>query len=80
MEHAGCDVIYVDRSVSRDRRVRNSDKDAAQQEDAHVAENLRLLLDIFDEGMLPRRPSRSLEEYCTDGRIQYTCVAPVSRA
>ncbi|KAK3302333.1 uncharacterized protein B0T15DRAFT_404466 [Chaetomium strumarium] len=47
MEHAGCDVIYVDRSVSRDRCVRRSEKDAAQQEGAHVAENLKLLLDIF---------------------------------
>lgn len=55
MENVQCNVIYVDRSVSRDRSVkageRSSDVDALQGESAHMLENVKLLLDVFDEGM-----------------------------
>lgn len=55
MEDIACNVIYVDRSVSRDRHVRageqDNDKDAAQWESAHIAENVKLLRDVFDEGI-----------------------------
>ncbi|KAL2201083.1 hypothetical protein P885DRAFT_73433 [Corynascus similis CBS 632.67] len=53
MENVQCNVIYVDRSVSRDRSVkageRSSDVDALQGESAHMLENVKLLLDVFDE-------------------------------
>lgn len=55
MENVACNVIYVDRSVSRDRCMRageqNSDRDTAQREPAHIAKNVALLLGVFDEGM-----------------------------
>jgi hypothetical protein len=55
MEHVECNVIYVDRSVSRDRFVRASDESgdngAVEWESAQVAENVKLLLDVFGEGM-----------------------------
>ena len=60
MEHVACNVMYVDRSVSRDRLVvageQNNNRDAAQGEPAHIAENVKLLLDVFGEGtrILPR--------------------------
>jgi hypothetical protein len=54
MEHVECNVIYVDRSVARDRHVRaaeyTGDVDAVQGESPHVAENLKLLLRVFGEG------------------------------
>lgn len=54
MENVSCNVIYVDRSVSRDRSVRageqNSDRWAAEWESPHVAQNVGLLLEVFDEG------------------------------
>ncbi|GAB1320308.1 3',5'-cyclic-nucleotide phosphodiesterase [Madurella fahalii] len=53
MENVECNVIYVDRSVSRDRHVRaagqTSDGDAVEGESAHVAENVKLLLNVFGE-------------------------------
>ncbi|KAL2128790.1 hypothetical protein VTI74DRAFT_8654 [Chaetomium olivicolor] len=53
MENVSCNVIYVDRSVSRDRCLRageqNSVRDAAPAESGHLAENVRLLLEVFGE-------------------------------
>ena len=55
MEHASCNVIYVDRRVSQDRHlqegVHNVDEFAVEWGPGHVAENVRLLLDVFGEGM-----------------------------
>lgn len=55
MENVQCNVVYVDRSVAQDRSVKageqNSDRDTVQGESAHVTENARHLLDVFDEGM-----------------------------
>lgn len=60
MENVACNVIYVDRSVSRDRCIRageqNSDRKTAQREPAHIAENVDLLLGVFDEGMRGSSP------------------------
>jgi hypothetical protein len=56
MENASCNVIYVDRAVSHDRYIRadisSTDKEAATWETPHIAENARLLLDVFGEGSL----------------------------
>lgn len=56
MEHASCNVIYVDRAVSPDRYIRGSisslDKEVAAWETPHIAENVGLLLDVFGEGAL----------------------------
>ncbi|KAK3368102.1 hypothetical protein B0H63DRAFT_69194 [Podospora didyma] len=53
MEHASCNVIYVDRAICQDRYIKGSasslDKDAVEWESAHTAQNIRLLLDIFGE-------------------------------
>ncbi|KAK4148441.1 hypothetical protein C8A00DRAFT_38989 [Chaetomidium leptoderma] len=53
METVPCNVIYVDRSVSRDRHVRageqNSDRGAIPWESPHVAENISRLLHVFGE-------------------------------
>ncbi|KAK4455951.1 3',5'-cyclic-nucleotide phosphodiesterase regA [Podospora aff. communis PSN243] len=53
MENASCNVIYVDRAVSHDRYIRadtsSADKEAATWETPHIAENVRLLLDVFGE-------------------------------
>ncbi|KAK1751784.1 3',5'-cyclic-nucleotide phosphodiesterase regA [Echria macrotheca] len=53
MEHARCNVIYVDRAVSHDRHVRATPgtpgKEAGVWETAHLAENVGLLLDVFGE-------------------------------
>lgn len=55
MEKVPCNVIYVDRSVLRDRNIeasrQNAPQDVNRGESAHVAENVQLLLDVFDEGM-----------------------------
>jgi hypothetical protein len=55
MDNVACNVIYVDRSVSRDRHVVAGESstvaDAVQGEPAHVAANLESLLTVFDEGM-----------------------------
>ncbi|KAL2024663.1 hypothetical protein VTK56DRAFT_6864 [Thermocarpiscus australiensis] len=52
MENVSCNVIYVDRSVSRDRYIRAGDqishKNSPDWESAHLAENVRLLLEVFD--------------------------------
>jgi hypothetical protein len=77
MENVACNVIYVDRSVSRDRCVRageqNSDRDTVQWEPAHIAENVALLLAVFDEGMRGSPPLMALVApvfgWMTDGRI-----------
>lgn len=54
MENVACNVIYVDRSISRDRSVRageqGSDWDPSQWESAHIADNVRFLLNSFDQG------------------------------
>jgi hypothetical protein len=61
MENVSCNVIYVDRSVSQDRSVKasdeRSDKDAFQWESARIAENVQILLGVFDEGMGASDPS-----------------------
>jgi hypothetical protein len=53
MENVPCNVIYVDRSVSRDRSIKAgehvSDGSVSEVEPAHVTENAALLLDVFDE-------------------------------
>ncbi|KAK0621429.1 hypothetical protein B0T17DRAFT_494020 [Bombardia bombarda] len=53
MEHASCNVIYVDRTVSEDRFIRGDadtvGKDKTEWESAHIAENVKLLLDVFGE-------------------------------
>lgn len=55
MENVPCNVIYVDRSVSRDRSIKAGepirDGNATEVEPAHVTENAALLLDVFDQGM-----------------------------
>ena len=62
MEHVACNVMYVDRSVSRDRLVvaaeQNNNQDAVQGEPAHIAENVKLLLDVFGEGTRVPPPSQ----------------------
>lgn len=56
METVSCNVIYVDRSVARDRYLRrgdqHSDRDVPLEESGHLAENIRLLLEVFGEGIL----------------------------
>ncbi|KAL2260512.1 hypothetical protein VTK26DRAFT_5456 [Humicola hyalothermophila] len=53
MENVACNVIYVDRSISRDRSVgapeHESDWDLSQWESARIAENVRVLLNSFDQ-------------------------------
>ncbi|KAH6624658.1 hypothetical protein B0J18DRAFT_185386 [Chaetomium sp. MPI-SDFR-AT-0129] len=53
MEKVPCNVIYVDRSVLQDRNIeagrRHTPGDATRGESARVAENIQLLLDVFDE-------------------------------
>ncbi len=55
MDNVPCNVIYVDRSVSRDRHLvagePSSVAEAVQGEPAHVAANVESLLTVFDEGM-----------------------------
>ncbi|KAL1844378.1 hypothetical protein VTJ49DRAFT_57 [Mycothermus thermophilus] len=53
MENVACNVIYVDRSVSQDRHVRAREPSGRgayldQTEPPHVAENVKLLLEVFD--------------------------------
>lgn len=56
MEHASCNVIYVDRAVSHDRSLRGSASALCEQlatlEAAHLAQNVGLLLNVFGEGTL----------------------------
>ena len=58
MEHATCNVIYVDRAVSRDRYLRGTEPGAGDDardriwETSHIAENVELLLNVFGEGLL----------------------------
>ncbi|KAL2181442.1 uncharacterized protein P884DRAFT_295756 [Thermothelomyces heterothallicus CBS 202.75] len=67
MANVQCHVIYVDRSVSRDRSVRasrwNRDGDAIRGESAHMAENVRLLLDAFDEVHLCSTGAACLDQW-----------------
>ena len=75
MENAACNVIYVDRAVSRDRYIRadanSADKETTTLENPHIAENVGLLLDVFGEGPLPglilscNRESTSLTLMCS---------------
>lgn len=52
MENVACNVIYVDRSVSQDRHVRARDLSGLDQtEPSYIAENVKLLLEVFDGGM-----------------------------
>lgn len=57
MEHASCNVIYVDRRVSRDRHLQEgvhaAEEFAAEWGHGHVVENVGLLLDVFGEGLFP---------------------------
>lgn len=57
MEHAACNVIYVDRRVSKDRYLQEGvhkvEEFAAEWGHGHVTENVGLLLDVFGEGMFP---------------------------
>ena len=55
MEHASCNVLYVDRNVREDRYLNISRGDTAADvgsEPGHIAENARLLLAVFGEGLL----------------------------
>lgn len=55
MEHAPCSVLYVDRNVREDRYLNTSKGDSAasvEGESGHIAENVKLLLDVFGEGSL----------------------------
>jgi hypothetical protein len=49
----------------RDRNVtageQNNDRETAEGEPAHFAENVRLLLDVFDEGTRSLEHTRSLD-------------------
>lgn len=53
MEHATCNVLYVDRGVRQDRYLRSSQIDSLASQDnyesPHIAENAKLLLDVFGE-------------------------------
>ncbi|KAK4218086.1 3',5'-cyclic-nucleotide phosphodiesterase regA [Rhypophila decipiens] len=53
MEHAACNVIYVDRRVSKDRHLKYGVHDlqdfAAEWGHNHIKENLGLLLHVFSE-------------------------------
>jgi hypothetical protein len=53
MENVPCNVIYVDRSVSRDRSIKAGEHireaNAPEVEPVHVIENAALLLDVFDQ-------------------------------
>lgn len=53
MNFTPCDVIYVDRTVGRERAVASAAEDvleAQEWETASIKENVRLLLMTFDEG------------------------------
>ncbi|KAJ4304231.1 3',5'-cyclic-nucleotide phosphodiesterase [Collariella sp. IMI 366227] len=67
METVSCNVIYVDRSVARDRYLRrgdqHSDRDASLQESGHLAENIRLLLEVFGEVHLCNTGSSGLTQW-----------------
>jgi hypothetical protein len=89
MEHASCNVIYVDRTIGKDIFVRASATDSGMDdmewESAHVAENVKLLLNVFGEGMLP--PPFPLLPSCkhdvgrwANSRVQSICAAPVVHA
>ncbi|KAL1859611.1 hypothetical protein VTK73DRAFT_7526 [Phialemonium thermophilum] len=52
MEYAACNVLYVDRNVRRDRYLSASEDGTTpdvEQELPHIAENVKLLLDVFGE-------------------------------
>lgn len=84
MEHATCNVIYVDRAVSRDRYIHSTEPgpDDAQDriwETSHIAENVELLLNVFGEGWCPS--SAPFATPClarpqlTRCPLQFTCAA-----
>lgn len=56
MENASCNVIYVDRAITHDRFIRagisSADRETTVWETPHIAENVKLLLDVFGEGLL----------------------------
>ncbi len=55
MENATCNVIYVDRRVRDDRYIaRGQAVDDAEWEAESIAENSKLLMDIFGSGMPDR--------------------------
>ena len=61
MDHATCNVLYVDRNVREDRYLTASKGDSAagaEWETELIAENVKLLLHVFGEG------SFSYPEFC----------------
>lgn len=59
MEHAPCSVLYVDRNVREDRYLNASKGDSVasvEGELGHIAENVKLLLDVFGEGSFAYSP------------------------
>ena len=52
METTACNVLYVDRRVREDRYIdRSQVLDQVDWESSHIAENAKLLVDAFGEGM-----------------------------
>ena len=52
METTACNVLYVDRRVREDRYIdRSQVLDQVDWESSHIAENAKLLVDVFGEGM-----------------------------
>lgn len=84
MESVSCNVIYVDRCVAQDRSVKAADwaweKDPSRWESTHLAENVGLLLQVFDEGMPYRESifahSRFFGMKHTNMSVQFIFAAP----
>jgi hypothetical protein len=60
MEPGTCNVLYIDRNVKEDRCL-SSFEDSTTTEDAgwessHIAENVKLLLNVFGEGLFTTTP------------------------
>ncbi len=81
MEHASCNIIYVDRAVSQDRYIQagtvSPENDAIPWETAHIADNVKLLLDVFGEGILTPLAAQVCQlGALANHRMQFICVAP----
>jgi hypothetical protein len=54
MERATCNILYVDRNLREDRYLNKADGDVlalAEWESKDIEENVKLLLDVFGEGL-----------------------------
>ena len=78
METTACNVLYVDRRVREDRYIdRSQVLDQIDWESSHIAENAKLLVDVFGEGMPVLSVKCCLFWIGTECLTRVACSSPV---